>query len=188
MENRRANIIFFATLIICVIIGVFYFIKINSTGFEKDSSDLASTPRVISDFSNTINLTLPEKSSYRIVADENYLLKLENDTNAITVSKNDTTSFSNQDLFSLITLDKELYLENFENIKTKSDIRESTINNYKSYNYSFSFDENGTEYLIQIFWIKTDSALYTIDLRLPYALLEQESQEFVDILYSFKEI
>lgn len=188
MENRRANIIFFATLIICVIIGVFYFIKINSTGFEKDSSDLNSSPRVISDFSNTINLTLPEKSSYKVVSDENYLLKLENDTNVITVSQNDTTSFSNQDLFSLITLDKELYMENFENIKTKSEIRESTINNYKSYNYSFSYVENEVEYLVQIFWIKTDSDLYTIDLKLPYSLLEKESQEFIDILYSFEEI
>ena len=188
MENKKGNIIFVSTLIICAIIGIFYFIKINYSDLKDNFSDSASSPRVISDFNKTINLTLPSKSSYQVVSDENYLLKLENDTNVITVSKNDTTSFSNQDLFSLITLDKELYLQNFQNIKTKSEIRESTINNYKSYNYSFSYYENSIEYLVQIFWIKTDTNLYTIDLKLPYTLLEQESQEFVDILYSFFEI
>ena len=188
MENRKGNIIFISTLVICAIIGLVYYINISSPGFEKNSEDLSSAPRVISDIENTINLTLPSKTSYQVVPDENYLLKLENSTNAITLSKNDTTSFSNQDLFSLITLDKELYLENFENIKTKSEIRESTINNYKSYNYSFSYSENDIEYLVQIFWIKTDKNLYTLDLKLPYYLLEKESQEFVDILYSFNEI
>lgn len=188
MGNKKANIIFISTLIICIIIGIIYYLKTSTSLTETSPIFSKNSKQVISDSSNTINLTLPENTTYKVVLDENYLLKLENETNIISISKNEVSSFMNEDLYSLISLDKDSFIQNFDNIKTQSDIRESTVNNYQSYNYSFSFIENDTEYLVQIFWIKTDTSLYTIDLRLPYELINQESQEFIDILYSFAEI
>lgn len=94
------------------------------------------------------------------------------------------------DLYDIVKDDKENYLKDKQNIRDDSGIYESTINNYKAFEYNLVYsDANyGKDFYCYVVWIETSNYIYIINFEVVNDNISKYKDIFTNIKNSFVEL
>ena len=173
--NKKKLIIIISIIIILLGICTFAIFYLNKKVPETSRTYLIDNNFNLS-IKNTYNLTEYKNSN-------NYIFELHSKDNLnIYIDK-----LENLDNFSLLQIakaDKDYYYSNFESPSNLSDITETLINNFPATNYSFNYLNNETNkiHYLQIYFIKLNNNIYTINIEFPISEKETFSPIVSDII------
>ncbi|MGN1298364.1 MAG: hypothetical protein ACI4UE_00035 [Candidatus Scatovivens sp.] len=156
-------------IILILLLGIclftaFVFYKNRPTDYNIDKTFLIDNKFNIT-FSQNYNLE-EYKSS------DSFLLELHSNSNLnVYISKLD--GIENKSLYMIAKADSNSFTKEFDNIAELSDITQHNINEIESYTYNFEYlDSSNIPYYIQIFFIKLDNSIYSIDIEFPVSNME----------------
>lgn len=188
MEKQTLNkkkVFIFLIIIILIILIVACFIFFSS---NKDS--LNYTTLKSSDGRFSINI--PNSISYKINAKQNndFTIDLYSNEDEMFLYATTIEKSRELDLYEVAKDDKENYLKDKENIRDDSGIYESTINNYKAFEYSLIYFDTsyGKDFYCNVIWIETSNYLYILNCEVVNNNSDKYKDIFTDIKNSFVEL
>ena len=173
--NKKKVIIIIS--IIIILLGICAF-----TVFYPNKKDSKTSKTFLVD--NTFNLTV--QKNYNLTEyknSNNHILELHSKDN-FNIYIDKLENLDNYSLFLIAKADRDYYPSIFESASSLSEIKELSINNFPSTNYSFNYLNNETSeiHYLQINFIKINNNIYTIDIEFPISKTEIFSPIVSDIL------
>lgn len=184
-ELNVKKIIIVVTIIILLIFLIFFVPKKIKKIQEKKIEDSNPNSTFISN-DEKISLVLSKDynlSKYKPTQD--YILELRSPDNIdVFISHKDL--IENRDLNTIISNDRNSYIEKFSSYSNLSNIADLTIDGKQAYSYSFHYLDNKTAYYLQIIWIQTETGYYIIDVEFPLETLNTNHKVITDLITNFK--
>ena len=145
---------------------------------EKPNKTFYSDDKSISlDFLKTYEFT-------QYAPKDGYLMELRTSKNLnIFVSKN--TILPGKTLYDIASADLKTYINEFTNYSNISELNEFDYNENKGYTYSLHYLNSKTPYYLQVIWIETANAYYTLDIEFPLEDLNNYTNVINDTINSF---
>lgn len=179
------KILLVIAIILFLIFLIFFVPKIIKNIKDKKIEDFEPNKTFVSR-DNNISIVLSkeyELSEYKPTQD--YILELRSPNNIdIFISHKDLVE--NRDLNTIISNDRNSYIEKFNGYSNLSDIVELTIDRNQAYSYSFHYLDNKTAYYLQIIWIQTETGYYVIDVEFPLDTLTSNHKVIKDLISTFR--
>lgn len=175
MRNKYIYIgIAVAILVVLLCIGGYFLLKEHITYETLTSTD------------GKFSIEMPSNIEYKINSKENnsftidlYSVKDEMYIYATTIAKTREVN-----LMDIINNDKTSYLADKENIREDSGIIETSIKDFKAYEYSFVYYDKsyGKDFYCNTVWIETNSNLYILN----FEVINDNAEKYKDIFNKMK--
>ena len=145
----------------------------------------------VSSVDNSFTLTIPNKVKFKIKNsnEENYLLDLYYVKDEMFLYSSVIDKKSEIDLKEVVETEKNNLASTLNNVNSISDTSEITINNYKSFKYSYIYSDSeyGKDLYSEVIWIETDTKIYILDLEVITKNMNKYKSIFEEIEMSFNE-
>ena len=152
--------------------------KVEKIESEKPNKTFYSADKSISlDFLKTYEFA-------QYAPKDGYLMELRTPKNLnIFVSKN--TILPEKTLYDIASADLKTYINEFTNYSNISELNEFDYNGNKAYTYSLHYLSSKTPYYLQVIWLETANAYYTLDIEFPLEDLNNYTNVINDTINSF---
>lgn len=164
-----------STIIVMILACVIFFVCTRTEEYKT----LESTD-------GKFSIEMPSNIEYKVNSKENntftidlYSVKDEMYIYATTINKTRKV-----DLMDIINNDKTSYLADKENIREDSGIIETSIKDFKAYEYSFVYYDKsyGKDFYCNTVWIETNSNLYILN----FEVINDNAEKYKDIFNKMK--
>ncbi len=180
-ELNTKKIIIVIAIIILLIFLIFFIPKRVKNIEEKKIEDSQPNTTFLSN-DESIRIELSKEYGFsKYISTQDYILELRSPDNIdIFVSRKNL--IENRDLNTVVSTDRNSYINKFSTYSNLSDIAELTIAGNPAYSYSFHYLDNKTAYYLQIIWIQTETGYYIIDVEFPLDTLNTNYKVINDLL------
>lgn len=170
---------------IAIILGIIFAASLISKK-EEEKIEAEKPNRTFYSDDKSISLDFLKTYEFKQYNPQNgYLIELRTPNNLnIFVAKKDLLSGKN--LYDIASADLKTYINEFTNYSNISELNEFDYNENKAYTYSLHYLNSKTPYYLQVIWIETANAYYTLDIEFPLDDLNNYTNIINDTINSFK--
>lgn len=177
LNVKKVVIVIIILIIICLIIFVPKIIKLKKQNSNPNSIFISSD--------NSLSIELSKQYAFsKYTPTQEYILELRSPSNVnLFVSRKNL--IENKNLNTIVSVDRDSYIKNFNSYSNLSEVAELTINGYSAYSYSFHYldsKDNKTSYYLQIIWIETENGYYILDIEFPLNFLDTNYSIINDLI------
>ncbi len=149
--------IIIAVIALVVLVAIFLLILFLSFGHKKK---VESGSVNFSTSDSSITLTVPRSFEFKEANDDSFIMSLKspNSLSGIYISKVEVSNI--RDMSKYLEADKKTFTANFDNPYNVSDITETTIQGFQTFNYNFNYASGN---YVDVYLIYKDSTFYVLD-------------------------
>lgn len=171
-------------LIIALLLGIITFVLFKFYNNNQNSNILTSQEN--STFLIDNNFTITIDPSYKLKEFSpmpNFLLELHSENN-FNIYINKLENPDNYSLYMISKADLSSYPSNFQNVTELSELKNSTLNGFDSYNYDFKYLDptSSITYFMNIFFTQIRNSIYVFNFDFPVSNYEQYKNQINSIV------
>lgn len=176
--NKKKILIAVAILVLIILIIISRFFTFSHEETIKYTTLKSSDEKFSIDMPSSISYKVNTKQNNDFTIDL-YSTEDEMFLYATTIEKS-----RELDLYEVAKDDKSNYLKDKENIRDDSGIYESTINDYKAFEYNLVYFDTsyGKDFYCHVVWIETSNYIYILN----FEVVNDNSNEYKDIFTNIK--
>lgn len=170
-----------SAIIVVILVGLIFFAFRNAEKYK----DLESTD-------GKFKISIPTSLKYTANSKENndFTIDLYSKQDEMYMYATTIEKMRELDLYEVSSDDKTHYFKDKENIRDDTGIVQTTLNNYKSCEYSLTYydKEYGKDFYCNVIWIETENNIYVFNFEVVYDNADKYKEIFTNIKNSFVEL
>ncbi|MCI9016516.1 MAG: hypothetical protein HFJ53_05075 [Clostridia bacterium] len=173
-NNKKFIIIGISFILVIILIYFLFFSKISF--LKKKYVVLTSTD-------NKYSIEIPSKIDYIVSENSEFTLDLYSSEDELYIYGSSILKKDDIEFYSIVDNDKSNYLSDKENVRDLSDIVELSIDDNKSYEYSFIYYDTSYEkdFYTNILWIENGDYIFVINFEVEAKNLDKYANILKDV-------